>query len=304
MPRFKTLLTPQQQWECTIAYMQRIHRKTEKEWKRAFFDAHHQASGCVEKHAYRSWRWIQEQSEGPGTYGYRWVCVVKRNHRLLIAGNVLFCQPSNGMLQRFPLYGVSTKGARLRHYYLSIASPYNESGMVDFVELPGDLISARWDDPAIGRFVADLRASSRRRVGASIPAPMQMPLSGVRTQGLQFDGYYGAGRVPRPEQARHRRRFYLRFFPDGTVIRGYFPYPRTPINPESFGEGLWGEVLKYSLRDGGALSFSVVRNGEVKVRYEGHTLDGRLRLTRYMSEVSRPRDLPREYIFRFFQWPK
>jgi hypothetical protein len=265
MPTTKTLLTPEEQWKRTIQYVRRVYRWSEANRRLSLW-------------------------------------VVRTPHRLWCVGDVFVVSEGNGMNERYGMSGISSKGAQLKNYYISLHS-FPE----DVAELPGDLIDLQWDDSAVGRFVADLRASSRRRVGASIPAPMQMPLSGVRTQGLRFDGYYGAGRVPRPEQARHRRRFYLRFFPDGTVIRGYFPYPMTPINPESFKEGPWGEVLKYYLQDDGALSFSVVcntRNGEVKIRYEGHTLNGRLRLTRYMSEVFSSRDLPREYVYRFFQWPK
>jgi hypothetical protein len=246
------------------------------------------------------WKRTVQYVGGYGEQGLRgmYLWVVVTPHRLLCIGDILVVTFGNGMCQRYGMSGVSSKGMRLNSYFVNLRQRY-----ADCVHLPDDLVGLQWDDPAVGRFVADLRASSRRRVGASIPVSAQMPLSGVRTQGLRFDGYYGAGRVPRPEQARHRRRFYLRFFPDGTVIRGYFPYPSTPINPEGFREGPWGEVLTYSLRDGSALSFSVARNGEVKVRYEGDILDGRLRLTRYMSEVLRPRDLPREYTFRFFQWP-
>ena len=253
MPTAKTLLTPEEQWKRTARYARP--------------------------------RWSETR-----LLPLLWV--VRTPHRLWCVGDVFVVTVGNGMIKRYGMSGISSKGAKLRDYYISLHS-FPE----DVTELPGDLAALQWDDPAVGRFVADLRASSRRRVGASIPAPIQRPLSGIRTQGLRFDGYYGAGRVPRPEQARHRRRFYLRFFPDGTVIRGHFPYPRTPINAESLKEGIWGQVEKYSLGDGGALSFSVVRKGEVLARYEGHILDGRLRL-----KVSLPGGVPREYIFRFFQW--
>lgn len=303
MTSLQTLWTPEVQWDRTVRYVNLLYQRRYTHLLRRFRERGPRDGKTFSADELAILQKWQDElamivARGGPRLDASSLWVVRVPHRLFSIGDVFVVTIGNGMCERYAMSGVSSKGARLNDYYLSMRPDYKT------YQLPDDLIDSRWDDPAIGRFVADLRASSRRRVGASIPAPMQMPLSGVRTQGLRFDGYYGAGRVPRPEQARHRRRFYLRFFPDGTVIRGYFPYPRTPVNPESFREGPWGEVLNYSLRDGGALSFSVVRNGEVKVRYEGQTLDGRLRLTRYMSEVSSPRDLPREHIFRFFQWPK
>jgi hypothetical protein len=255
MPTAKTFLTPEEQWKRTIQYVRRGWSETNL----------------------RMLLWV-----------------VRTRHRLWCVGDVFVVTVGNGMVERYGMSGISSKGVKLRDYYISLHSFPD-----DVAQLPGDLIALQWDDPAIGRFVADLRASSRRRVGASIPASIQRPLSGIRTQGLRFDGYYGAGRVPRPEQARHRRQIYLRFFPDGRVITGHFSYV-SPINPERFKEGAWGKFTTYSLGEGGALSFSYVHDGEVWSRYEGHILDGRIRLK--VSRFFRPGLVPREHVFRFFQW--
>jgi hypothetical protein len=97
--------------------------------------------------------------------------VATHSHRLLLEGDVLVMSSNNGMFERYPAFGVSSKGAKLNHYWLPIKSSRARRGSVDLIELPGDFINKRWNDPAIGRFVVNLRASCRSRVGASSPAP-------------------------------------------------------------------------------------------------------------------------------------
>lgn len=128
----KTLLTPEEQWKRTVSYVGSFRDR-----------ASSLAGGAL-------------------------LAVVKVPHRLFSVGDVFVITYGNGMNERWGMSGVSSKGARLKDYFILLRSVEYD----DF-ELPGDLTVLKWDDPAVGRFVADLRASSRRRVGASIPAPPQ-----------------------------------------------------------------------------------------------------------------------------------
>jgi hypothetical protein len=201
MPSRKTLLTPEEQWNRTVQYMDSLDNGFAK-------------------------------STSSTRYPRLWV--VRHPHRLLCLGDVLFVTCSNGMVKRYGMTGVSSKGARLNNYYIPLR-PDRET-----VHLPGDLIDTRWDDPAMGRFVADLRASSRRRVGASIPAPNPMSFPGQDIQGLRFDGCYRSRR----RKSRHKRngdsysspeRDYLRFsqkvlsFPELIITMSFiFPVDSFP----------------------------------------------------------------------------
>jgi hypothetical protein len=114
--------------------------------------------------------WAQERDAGPLVNENDRLAVATRPHRLLLPGDILLLSSNNGMFERYPAFGVSSKGARLCHYWLPFRSSNEGHGSVDLIELPGDFINMRWNDPAIGRFVVNLRASCRSRVGASSPA--------------------------------------------------------------------------------------------------------------------------------------
>jgi len=180
------------------------------------------------------------------------------------------------MAERFGMTGVSSKGARLNEYFIPLRQRYNGE-----IELPGDLIDLRCDDPAIGRFVADLRASSRCRVGASIPAPSSLVDPSQGTQGLRFDGCYRSRRDPRHQRLRHFDRNYLRFFPDGTVVAG-LDAGFTARHREWFVGGAAhgkGQRGSYTV-EGNALSVVIFFNGREVERYEGKIDGERLRLSR------------------------
>jgi hypothetical protein len=265
MPSRKTLLTPEEQWNRTVQYMDSLYNGFAK-----------------------SSTWM------PGLW------VVRYPHRLLCLGDVLLVTQSNGMIERYGMTGVSSKGARLNNYYIPLR-PDSET-----VHLPGDLIDTRWDDPAIGRFVADLRASSRRRVGASIPAPNPMPFPDRDVQGLRFDGCYRSRREPKHKRVSFFNRDYLRFFPDGTVISGthydviYVSGGLiSSVSRERFMSGPWGTSGKFTL-EGESISFSILLDGEVVEQYEGKIDGVYLHLSKHCRQGwSRPRD---NSVYKFCPW--
>jgi hypothetical protein len=260
MPSRKTLLTPEEQWNRTIQYVNSLYN-------------------------------VFAEFPSPQLPP---LWVVRNPHRLLSLGDVLLVTLRNGMCERYGMTGVSSKGARLDNYYIPLRS-YG-----DIVQLPGDLINAGWYDPAIGRFVADLRASSRRRVGAGIPAPNPMPFPDRDIQGLRFDGCYRSRR-----DSRHKRgisRHYLRFFKNGTVISGTCNVTYIPggfISSESrerFVSGPWNPSGRFLL-SGESISFSVLLDRKVVERYSGR-IDGEyLRLSRHCRQGFRDND-----VYKFCPW--
>ena len=239
MASIKTVLTPEEQWKRTIQYV------------------------------------MAEDRRSSATLGRRLphlLWVVQTPHRLLSLGDVLVITSTNGMNERYAMSGVSSKGALLKGFYIAL-----RPRSAEFIELPGDLIDLQWDDPAVGRFVADLRASSRRRVGASSPAPQQ-ETSSLPLQGLQFDGCYRSRAVGRHKRQAFFRRNYLRFFPGGKVVAdpdGGF----SATHRQNFVRGPWGATGTYTL-DANAISISITLDGRVVEQYTG-TIDGAyLRLSR------------------------
>lgn len=175
MQRQKTYLNESEQWKQTVRYLNFLHRNKWMQWQHwlqlyayrvRWFDA-----PALEGEALRA-VWMRERDRGPRVEERDHLCLMHRSHRLVPAGDILVGTFNNGMDERYPIFGVSSKGARLSGYWLAVSSPYNRKrGFHEFVELPGDCIGMKWDDPAIGRFVVDLRASRRSRVGAGSPAP-------------------------------------------------------------------------------------------------------------------------------------
>lgn len=277
MPRLKTFLTPEEQWIRTIRYMNFVQHQYVME-----------TSGTSHKHGPRDGCSFIDDELAP-MHGLLWV--VKTPNHLLNLGDILVVSCSNGMVQRYGMSGVSSKGARLDNYYIPLCS---NSG--DVVLLPGDLIGLRCDDPAVGRFVADLRASSRCRVGASIPAPKHRRLSGHPIQGLRFDGCYRARREPRDKRTEFFDR-YLRFFRDGTVISGR-DMGFSLAHLSRFTKP-WDTSGSFTVQ-GNSISFAILLNGEVIERYEGK-IDGKhLRLSRYCHpDWGQSRD---DAIYKFGPW--
>jgi hypothetical protein len=256
MPAKKTLLLPAEQWRRTASYVG----------------------------AMPGWETIEESYHREPM-----LWIVTKPHRLLTLGDVFVATFTNGMNERFAMSGVSSKGAKFCFYFLPLRC-------FDVVKLPGDLINLRWDDPAVGRFVADLRTSSRRRVGTCIPALKQT--SAQSAQGLRFDGCYRSRREPRHKRGAFFRRNYLRFFPDGSVIaspHGGF----TAEHRQDFLKGPWGTAGKFTLVED-AIEFSILHGEEVVERYQG-IVDGEyLRLSRHCRQgwaISREDD-----IYKFGPW--
>jgi hypothetical protein len=264
MPSRQTLLTPEEQWNRTVLYASSLYNVF----------AEHPSPPLPD------------------------LWVVRTPHRLLCLGDVLLVTGINGMGERYRMTGISSKGARLRDYYIPLS--YG-----DIVQLPGDLINAAWYDPAIGRFVADLRASRRRRVGAGIPAPHPTPLSDRNAQGLRFDGCYRSRRKPRHWHdygPKRDSRHYLRFFRDGTVISEIFRDAYIPggfISPmlrEIFVSGPQYLSEKFML-SGESISFPFDR--KVAWRYHGRIDGAYLRLSKHCSQGEGSCD---NIVYKFCPW--
>ncbi len=182
MNRNKTLLTEQDQWERTVDYY------------------------CYLARRYKSSNLVERRADT--------VFVFQGTHQLVSPEDVLILTCINGMVQRFGVTGVTTKGARLNNFHLPLRIGFGE------ISLSDDFIGMRWNDPAISRFVADLRASRRSRV---IPKPWNCStLAGVDTSGITCFGLYKSRRM-RESTRNHDRRDYLRFYPDGSAERSSGP---------------------------------------------------------------------------------
>lgn len=129
--RSKTYLTPEQQWDRTAAL----------------------ALAAPRGQVYR--RELGEQ-------GFHFGRIVQ-DHRLFLKGDVVLIHISNGMAERQPVWGVSSKGFAVRGHYLKYSryrgSQWFPGGPLRFVELPNHLTGKRPDDSAVRHFVVgSLRA--------------------------------------------------------------------------------------------------------------------------------------------------
>ena len=77
---------------------------------------------------------------------------------------------ANGMMKRWAVQGVSSRGFRLKFAYFLLAE--RQYGVLSWCNLPDELIGKRWDDPAIWQFVQiardealAARAAARMRRG-------------------------------------------------------------------------------------------------------------------------------------------
>jgi hypothetical protein len=184
MTRRKTLLTPEAQWEKTADYLIYLCRN----------------------------RWMSDYWGQVPTEETR-LCIFHGTHPLVMDEDVLIVTGSNGMGKRYGMTGVTSKGARLNDYYLPLRRGY------EFAELPDDLSGKQWDDPALLRYVADLRASRRSRVSAYSPALSHCKtLPGIDTNEITCFGLYKSGRTSRLTRTIYETRNYLRFYPDSSVV--------------------------------------------------------------------------------------
>jgi hypothetical protein len=293
MPSLKTLLPPEEQWNRTVCYLNSFHERKIIRLLHEFY-----SRGPRDGRSFSAdelaivHRWENELAMGAHHSAALWV--VRNPHRLLSIGDVLVVTCFNGMIERYGVTGVSSKGAKLNDYYIALRSRCEE-----VAKLPGDLIDTRLDDPAIGRFVADLRASSRCRVGASIPAPKQLsPPSDQDTQGVRFDGCYRSRCGPRHKRGEFFKRNWLRFFPDGRVISS--PEGGTSAwHQKHFLTGPWHTSGRFTL-EGDAIYFSILHNKEVVSRFEGKVDGAYLRLSRLCRHgwaPSRDND-----VYKFCPW--
>lgn len=98
------------------------------------------------------------------------IAVVVRAHRWARVGDVLRLSMANGMMKRWAVQGVSSRGFRLKFAYFLLAE--RQYGVLSWCNLPDELIGKRWDDPAIWQFVQiardealAARAAARMRRG-------------------------------------------------------------------------------------------------------------------------------------------
>lgn len=99
----------------------------------------------------------------------RWMLVVERNRRLWLAGDVFFVGIPTGA-GRQPCTGISSKGRRLKDYWITNVPYSNQGGFI--VTAPCDLVTMSPDDTAplrraiVGAYAQAIAAG---RVGACIP---------------------------------------------------------------------------------------------------------------------------------------
>jgi hypothetical protein len=91
---------------------------------------------------------------------------IVQNHKLLLIGDLVFIRISNGMAERQPVWGVSSKGYSVVDYYLQYAryrgSQSFDAGPLRFIGLPGHLVGCSPDDPAAKMQMLQLRSQPLR----------------------------------------------------------------------------------------------------------------------------------------------
>lgn len=253
----KTLLTPAEQWEKTTTYYALLNRGSE------------------------DWQVVGGKASS--------ICFFHGTHHSVQDDDALILTSGNGMMERLGMTGISSKGARLNNYHLPLRRGF------DIVQLPDDFIGMQWHHPAIGRYVADLRASRRSRVSAYSPALSHCKTSsGVDTERITFFGLYKSGRLPGSTRTVDYR-LYLRFYPDGSVVtttdfnhQGW----RISFNPLDTTSPGHADIKGVFRTDGDLVTFSLSTpmcwsewTEVVYTRYEGQFKNGKLwlRLTRYAA---------------------
>jgi hypothetical protein len=120
--RQKTYLNPAEQWDRSVAVVQAAPRNL-----------------------------VYRKELGDGLFIGR----VVASHRLFCAGDVVFVYISNGMAERQPVWAVSSKGYRIKNFYMQYhrCRELFDAGPLRFVELPGHLAGRKPDDPDVRQFV-------------------------------------------------------------------------------------------------------------------------------------------------------
>jgi hypothetical protein len=245
MTKRKTLLTPEEQWKKTAAYL-----------------------------IYSGWSTLEDDTE-------RHLCIFHGTHPLVMDADILVLTCFNGMAMRYGMTGVTSKGARLNNYHLPLRRGF------ELVVLPDDLSGKQWDDPAMGRYVADLRASRRGRVSAYSPALSNYnckTLPGIDTNEITCFGLYKSGRTSRSTR-KYDYRHYLRFYPDGSVV-STADYNHQGVlisfDPEQLSLGHCDPYTPKGVvhTENGRVTFELSGSkGDVWARYEGYFEHGRLWLS-------------------------
>jgi hypothetical protein len=95
-----------------------------------------------------------------------WLGQIVQHHRYFLRGDFVFIRISNGMAERQPVWGVSSKGYRVRDYYIQYArfrgSQCFDAGPLRFVGLPFHLEGCSPDDPAAKTQMLQLRLQPLR----------------------------------------------------------------------------------------------------------------------------------------------
>jgi hypothetical protein len=247
MKRRKTLLAPENQWDRTAAYFMHLNRS----------EPVRRGVEGIEEH----------------------LCIFHGTHPLVRDEDVLLLTAHNGMGERYGMTGITSKGARLNKYHLPLRRGF------ELLQLPDDFTGIQWNDPVIGRYVADLRASHRSRVSAYSPAPSHCKTSSaIDTSRITWFGLYKSGRMSQSTRTLDYRS-YLRFYPDGSVAwtsdfnhQGWgISFDPDLTSPKQYREGPPTGVVRAA---NNCVTFDLYWNGgALFARYEGHFENGRLWLS-------------------------
>lgn len=89
--------------------------------------------------------------------GFYRVARIKIRHRLFRVGDFVMFEFNNGQADRFPVFAVSSKGYRVKNYWMRVC------GCMEILELPVQLIGRSPIDPAPRDWILDiLRAGDGR----------------------------------------------------------------------------------------------------------------------------------------------
>jgi len=161
MPRRKTLLSPIDQWLQTARHVPRDIRTFERFAESNRRSAEQNPFGLRLPDALLREVWSEQQrdllhvgADGTATM----VGIIVRPHRLFGVGDVLRITTHNGMAQRYTVLGVSSKGVRMAQKYVKLYGSGVHNGVMRWQDVPNALIGYRWDDPAVCRFVEEIRA--------------------------------------------------------------------------------------------------------------------------------------------------
>lgn len=163
MPRLKTRLSPDDQWLRTARHLSRGDRSFNSfgyEWWRRRL-SEQQPAGLVLADAFLHEIWREQRRDQlhvGADGGATLVGVIVRPHRLFGVGDVLRISSFNGMTERYAVLGVSSKGVRVAYLYVKLHFAGVHNGVMRCHDVPDALMGYRWDDPAVCRFVAEVRA--------------------------------------------------------------------------------------------------------------------------------------------------